>query len=41
MVTPFPILPVSAQETVLTTKRLVPKNAVEGSDCDLKRLTGV
>ena len=41
VVTLFRILPVSPQETLVTTKWLVHKDAVEGVDYDLKRLTEV
>jgi phenylpropionate dioxygenase-like ring-hydroxylating dioxygenase large terminal subunit len=37
----FRCLPISANETRLTTKWLVPKDAVEGRDYDLKTLTEV
>jgi glycine betaine catabolism A len=37
----FRCLPLSATETALTTKWLVPKDAVEGQDYDLKTLTEV
>ena len=37
----FRCLPISATETQLTTKWLVPKDAVEGRDYDLKTLTEV
>jgi Rieske 2Fe-2S family protein len=37
----FRVLPVSANETLLTTKWLVPADAVEGKDYDLQKLTEV
>jgi Rieske 2Fe-2S family protein len=37
----FRMLPISPSETMLTTKWLVHKDAVEGVDYDLKRLTEV
>jgi Rieske 2Fe-2S family protein len=37
----FRVLPVSPDETVVTTKWLVPKDAVEGVDYDIERLTRV
>ena len=37
----FRVLPISAQQTMVTTKWLVHKDAVEGMDYDLKRLTEV
>lgn len=37
----FRVLPLSAQETQLTTKWMVPKDAVEGIDYDLDNLTKV
>lgn len=37
----FRVLPISATETMLTTKWLVPEDAVEGVDYDLQNLTHV
>ncbi len=37
----FRVMPISAQETMVTTKWLVNKEAVEGRDYDIKRLTEV